>query len=92
MKARVYGYAIGRGPEPTEIAAGRLVSRFGAEAIYHRRLSYGELNRIQFAERLVAAVLGWKRAQSQGIWAEQYPDEFKLIVEAMKFYNANHQS
>lgn len=49
-------------------------------------MSYGELNRIYFAERLTRLVRGWFKADSRVDWSEQNADAYPLVIEAMKLY------
>ena len=72
-------------PQPTEIKAGRLIDRFGAQAVYGRPLGYGEMYRIVLAENVEFVCRKWQD-KSAGKYFQENPAGLKLFTWAKKAF------
>lgn len=70
---------------PVEIELGRLVNRFGAQAVYGRALGLLEMRRITLAENIERACQKWK-APNAGKWFQAHPDDLVIFDWAKKAY------
>jgi hypothetical protein len=61
--------------------AGRLINRFGAQAVYGRALGYGEMRRILLAEN-VERVAQRFLAKDSAKWFQAHPNDLKLLTWA----------
>ena len=68
-------------PQPNEIKAGRLIERFGAQAVYGRPLGYGEMRRIMLAEHIEHVCRKWK-TNGAGKYFAEHPDDLKTLTWA----------
>jgi hypothetical protein len=72
-------------PQPDEIKAGRLIDRFGAQAVYGRPLSYGEMHRILLAENVEHVCRKWLD-KGAGKYFTENPATQSLLTWAKKAY------
>ena len=84
---RCYRYAEERGPKPPEIEAGELVNRFGAQVVYGRTMTRGEMRAILLAETVVRAYRERAEAGEVATWAIDHPELQTLLVRAMRAAN-----
>jgi hypothetical protein len=66
---------------PPEIEALRWVDRFGAQAVFGRTLSRGELRRMALAENIVRAFEARQKSANWAAWEIEHPDEADLLKE-----------
>lgn len=81
---RCYRYAEERGPKPPEIEAGELVDRFGAQAVYGRTMTRGEMRAILLAETVTRAYRARAEAKEMAAWVSDHPELQSLLVRAMR--------
>lgn len=68
---------------PREIEAGRMVNRYGAQAVYGRPLGVREMRRISLAERIEGACRHWLEPNAAE-WFAKHPDDLRLFNWAVK--------
>lgn len=90
MIAAAYRYAEDGGETPREIEAGRLIDRFGAQAVYGRTLGVKEMRRITVAEN-VARAYEIRQSSSDWVkWSKDNPELAKLLEYGAVLNRENH--
>ncbi len=87
MIAAAYRYAEGGGVIPREIELGRMVNRFGAQAIFGRAIGAREIHRITMAETIVRLFRERERAENWAAWVVNNPAEAELLSKAAELAN-----
>lgn len=87
MIAAAYRYAEGSGRIPREIELGRVVDRFGAQAVFGRAIGSKEIRRIAMAERTVRLFRERERAENWAAWVVNNPEEAELLSRAAELAN-----
>jgi len=67
---------------PREIELGRLIDRFGAQAVMGRALGAKEIKRIMAAEYIVKAYESMTKAENYAAWVSEHPREAGALGEA----------
>lgn len=66
--------------------SGRLLDRFGAQAVYGRPLGYGEMHRILWAEQFLSAHTARGQALNWATWAKENPEVNEMLADAHEAY------
>jgi len=80
---------------PEDIEAGRLIERFGVQAVYGRPLGYGEMRRISIAEGIVQAYRSRDNyhdkdnSENWSEWAARFPEMNARLIAAEIIDNGN---
>lgn len=64
---------------PKEIEAGRLIDRFGAQAVYGRTLGISEIRRIVAAENVLNSFRARENAGDWAKWSSDHPELAELL-------------
>ena len=84
----MYAWAEDGGRAPHWIEAGRMVDRFGAQAVFGRQMGVAEMRRISLAERVADAHRAHAAAAStedgSAGWAQKNADAAALLGWAMR--------
>lgn len=85
--AHALNYAEGLSVEiPASLEAGRLIERFGVQAVYGRPILFlNEIRKIQAATDVSNAVHSKARSESVAKWAEANPGPASILADATKF-------
>ena len=73
---------------PEDIEAGRLIERFGVQAVYGRPLGYGEMRRISIAESIArdyqhrSNYRDKNGAENWSEWAARFPEMNARLIAA----------
>ena len=67
---------------PKEIELGRLIDRFGAEAVLGRPIGAKEARRIMAAEYVVKAYESMTRSSNYAAWVNDHPREAEMLAAA----------
>jgi len=73
---------------PEDIEAGRLIERFGVQAVYGRPLGYGEMRRINLSESIVQAYRSRDNyrdkdgAENWSEWSARFPEMNARLIAA----------
>lgn len=83
--AHAYKFAAGDEPlPPAELNLIRLVERFGAQTIYGRPLSAGEVIKMITVERIINAYESMHLSKNWAQWAKDNPIEFEFLMQVKK--------
>lgn len=80
---------------PEDIEAGRLIERFGVQAVYGRPLGYGEMRRISIAESIARDYQNRSNyrdksgAENWSEWSAHYPESNARLIAAEIIDNGN---
>lgn len=82
--AAAYKFAVGDGDMPQEIEMGRLIDRFGAQAVLGRPMGAKEIRRIMAAEYVLNAYRSMTSSENYAAWVNDHPQEAELLSQAAK--------
>jgi hypothetical protein len=76
-----YQFAEG-GQATEELILGWAVSKYGAQSVYGRTLSFHEIRMMDLADNVVTAYHERKRSESWAEWAEKNPQKSRILNAA----------
>ena len=81
MKAAALTYAQGDGPMPAELMLGRMIERYGTQAVLHRDyIGAGEAFAMNTAENIVNAYKSREASENWAEWAQKYPEMCQTLA------------
>ena len=87
MTAAAYRYAEGGGVTPREIELGRMINRFGAQAVFGRAMGAAEIRRIEISERIVRLYIEREKSDNWAAWVMNNPGDAELLSMAAELAN-----